>query len=273
MAETAAISSDEPARTTVIKGLLKKTLPAAHYGYLSRVKTRLGERLAIWSFLARSRTSSAAERRQIVKCIKRVHSNVQCPHLQAEMLPIISSILALPDGGEGVIVEAGSFHGGSASKLSHACAMRRRKLVIFDSFEGIPENDEPHERNIYGGHAKFDKGDWAGSLDLVQGNIRKYGRMDVCEFAKGWFADTMPGFDRPIDIAYVDVDLASSTRTCLKYLFPRLLPGGRIYSQDGHLPLVIDVLRDERFWNVEVGVKKPRMDGLGSKKLVTIFKN
>jgi O-methyltransferase len=248
-------------------------LPASSYSYLSRAKTRLGERLAMWSFLARSRAGSSAERKQIIECISRAHSNVHCPHLQAEMLPIISSILALPAGGEGVIVEAGSFQGGSAAKLSHACAMRRRKLILFDSFEGIPENDEKHERNIYGGHARFAKGDWAGSLDLVQSNNRSYGRIDVCEFSKGWFEDTMPNFDRDIDIAYVDVDLASSTRTCLKYLFPRLLPGGRTYSQDGHLPLVIDVLGDERFWTAEVGVKKPRMDGLGSKKLVTIYRD
>jgi O-methyltransferase len=267
------MSSAESTGLLVKKRLLKKVLPARHYSYLSQAKTRFGEQLAVWSFVARSAAGSPAERKEIIDSVKRIHSNVECPHLHAELLPIISAILALPSGGEGVIVEAGSFRGGSASKLSHACAMRRRKLVIFDSFEGIPENDEKHERNIYGGHARFDKGDWAGSLDLVQSNIRKYGRIDVCEFVKGWFEDTMPKFDRHIAIAYIDVDLASSTRTCLKYLFPRLLPGGRIYSQDGHLPLVIDVLKDELFWTAEVGVKKPRMDGLGSKKLVTIYRD
>jgi len=189
------------------------------------------------------------------------------------MLPIISSILALPTGGEGVIVEAGTFMGGSAAKLSHACAMRRRKLIIFDSFEGIPENNERHDRNIFGGLVKFNRGDWAGALDLVQKNIRIYGRIDVCEFAKGWFEDTMPTFDRPIDVAYIDVDLASSTRTCLKYLFPLLRRGGIIYSQDGHLPLVIDVLKDEQFWNAEVGVDRPRMDGIGNRKIVAIYRD
>jgi O-methyltransferase len=267
------MSYAESIQVMVKRRFLKKILPASSYNYLSQAKTRLGEQLAIRSFLDERQSGTAAERNAVIEAVKRIHSNVQCPHLHAEILPIISAILALPPGGEGVVVEAGSYQGGSAAKLSHACAMRGRKLVIFDSFEGIPENDEKHERNIYGGHARFDRGDWAGSLDLVQSNIRKYGRIDVCEFSKGWFEDTMPGFDRWIDVAYVDVDLASSTRTCLKYLFPRLLPGGRIYSQDGHLPLVIGVLKDERFWNAELGVEIPRMEGLGSRKLVTIYRD
>jgi len=58
----------------------------------------------------------------------------------------------------------------------------------------------------------------------------------------------MPTFDQSVIVAYIDVDLANSTRTCLKYLFPRLVRGGVIFSQDGHLPLVIDVMADANFW-------------------------
>src|SRR6185437_13280081 len=242
-----------------IKSLLRNILPVRHYEYLRRIK----QSFASYFFLAQSSTIH----------FLRARSSTSGFTEKVKMLLVISSILALPAGREGVVVEAGSFLGGSAAKFSQACAMRRRKLVVFDSFEGIPENNEAHDRNIFGGLAKFDKGDWAGSIDLVQKNIRTYGRIEVCEFVKGWFEDTMPNFKRPIEVAYIDVDLASSTRTCLKYLFPLLRPGGIIYSQDGHLPLVIDVLKDERFWNVDVGVKKPRMDGLGSKKIVTIYRD
>src|SRR6185312_14114292 len=262
-----------------IKSLLRNILPVRHYEYLRRIKQSfasyffLAQSSTIHFLRARSSTSGFTEKVKILLSIRRADLKIQCPHLQSEMLLVISSILALPAGREGVVVEAGSFLGGSAAKFSQACAMRRRKLVVFDSFEGIPENNEAHDRNIFGGLAKFDKGDWAGSIDLVQKNIRTYGRIEVCEFVKGWFEDTMRNFKRPIEVAYIDVDLASSTRTCLKYLFPLLRPGGIIYSQDGHLPLVIDVLKDERFWNVDVGVKKPRMDGLGSKKIVTIYRD
>ncbi len=49
----------------------------------------------------------------------------------------------------------------------------------------------------------------------------------------------MPCFEQPVLGAYIDVDLASSTIACLKYLYPRLVPGGVIVSQDGDFPLVI----------------------------------
>ena len=82
----------------------------------------------------------------------------------------------------------------------------------------------------------------------------------------------MPASREPIAAAYIDVDLASSTETCIKHLFPLLRPGGSLYSQDGHLPLVIDLLRNEEFWRDGVGCKKPQMDGLGQRKLVRIVK-
>jgi O-methyltransferase len=58
----------------------------------------------------------------------------------------------------------------------------------------------------------------------------------------------------------------------LKYLYPLLVPGGAIFSQDGHLPLVLEVLQDPTFWAEEVGVPVPPMEGLGTSKLVAILK-
>jgi hypothetical protein len=51
-------------------------------------------------------------------------------------------------------------------------------------------------------------------------------------------------------------------RTCLKYLYPLLQPGGVLYSQDGHLPLVCDLFDGDKFWEQEVGVRKPAIEGL-----------
>ena len=58
-------------------------------------------------------------------------------------------------------------------------------------------------------------------------------------------------------------------RICCKSV-PLLQPGGVLYSQVGHLPLVIEVFDDDRFWENEVGCKKPRMIGLGKSKLIVI---
>ena len=114
---------------------------------------------------------------------------------------------------------------------------------------------------------------YCGALEEVKANVAKYGKIDRCRFIQGWFDDTMPHFHEPIATAYIDVDLVSSTKTCLKYLYPLLAPGGILYSQDGHLPLVIEVFDDDSFWENEVGCKKPRMLGLGTSKLITVFKD
>lgn len=209
----------------------------------------------------------------IVRRVFDVVDWVDCQHTYDELFEVISAIAKVRESTNGVVVEAGCFKGGSAAKLSHACAVASRELVLFDSFEGIPSNEEPHEKNIFGGRAYFKVGAYAGSLEEVRKNIRHFGRLEVCTFKRGWFDDTMPDFNSPITVAYVDVDLASSTRTCMKYLYPLLVPGGVIFSQDGHLPLVIEVLKDESFWRDEVGVPMPRMTGLEAKKLVGIYKD
>jgi len=81
----------------------------------------------------------------------------------------------------------------------------------------------------------------------------------------------MPAFRQPIAIGFVDVDLAASTRTCLQHLYPRLIPGGVLFSHDGHLPLCIDVLRDRNLWR-RIGGPPPEITGLGTTKLVRIRK-
>jgi len=109
-------------------------------------------------------------------------------------------------------------------------------------------------------------------LSEVKRNVVRYGDLGVCTFVKGWFDDTMPKFSKLIAAVFLDVDLASSTRTCLKYLYPLLTPGGVLYSHDGHLPLVVDVFRDSSFWKKEVGCSRPYIEGLGKRKLIRIIK-
>jgi O-methyltransferase len=211
-------------------------------------------------------------RLSLVERLLRISWAVDCAHTQTEILAFIEAILALPSGLPGCVVEAGCYKGGSTAKVSIAAHLSGRDLVVFDSFEGIPENAEPHERNIFGGPASFPKGIFRGRLEEVEGNVRRFGRVQRCEFVKGWFDDTLPGFSRPIAAIYVDVDLVSSTRTCLKYLYPQLAPGGVLFSHDGHLPLVVQLYDDDDFWRNEIGCPKPAVEGLGTSKLLKIVK-
>lgn len=219
--------------------------------------------------------STFSQRLTLLRRMNVISSTIECPHTQYEMLSVIKSIF-LPV--KGCVVEAGAYKGGSTAKFSIASKMAGRELYVFDSFEGIPENDEPHDKNIFGnkiqvfGKAGFPTGAYCGTLDEVKRNISQLGEIEVCRFVKGWFENTMPSFSQPIIAAYLDVDLASSTKTCLRYLYPLLIPGGHLYSQDGHLPLVIDVFDDDVFWEREIGCPKPQIIGLKKKKLIKIVK-
>src|SRR5690606_20070663 len=123
------------------------------------------------------------------------------------------------------------FKGGSTAKLSLLAELAGRELVVFDSFEGLPDNDESGQVTIQGEVSDFRKGRYLGRLDEVRDNVRRFGAVDRCRFVKGWFEDTMPGFDEPVLAAFVDVDLVSSTRTYLKTLFPLLQPSGSVFPR------------------------------------------
>lgn len=215
------------------------------------------------------------QRQMLLKRMREVSKHVPCPHSESDVLSFGVELLSLPPTQNGCIVEAGAYKGGSTAKFSLFAKRVGRKLVVFDSFEGLPDNTEDHDKSVFGYSIKdwFRGGEFCGSLEEVQSNVSRFGELDVCDFVKGWFDDTMPVFRTRIAAAYLDVDLASSTKTCLKHLWPLIVPGGVVYSQDGDFPLVIAVLEDEHFWQNEVGCEKPHIEGLGAKKLIRIVKD
>jgi hypothetical protein len=79
---------------------------------------------------------------------------------------------------------------------------------------------------MLGNSANFQAGSYAGSIGGVKANIARYGRINRCRFVSGWFEETMPHFNEAIAAVYLDVDLASSTATCLRYLYPLVVSGG-----------------------------------------------
>jgi O-methyltransferase len=243
--------------------------------FLARKVRRLPEDLPhILRFvLSSTRTpTSLRQRLGLVFQCYRISYRVDCRHMENEMIRVMRAIFETSPETPGVIVEAGCFKGGSSAKISLAARIAGRTLCLFDSFEGLPANDEEHGKNIFGGDADFPQGGFRGALDEVRENLRSYGAIDTCKFVKGWFEESMPHFREPVAVAFMDVDLRSSTATCLKYLYPLLTPGGVVFSQDGHLPLVIGLLNDDSFWKDELGVTRPQMTGLHTAKLVEMRK-
>src|ERR1700750_1381500 len=65
----------------------------------------------------RTPSSFIARLRLLARCY-RISYFIDCPHRENEAIQVIQSILDLPAAMPGVIVEAGSFKGGSGAKLS-----------------------------------------------------------------------------------------------------------------------------------------------------------
>lgn len=250
-----------------IKSIIKRVLPPALLNLYRSY--RWSNTISLLQFLFKHYLGIPfKEKLFIIKQMIIISNNVHCPHTHQEMVSVIESILSIPKHINGCIVEAGSYKGGSAAKLSIACNIMNRQLVLFDSFEGIPENDE----FMANGKLYHTPGSWYGTIEEVKNNIKEYGALEVCEFIKGWFDDTIQDFNKPVLLMFLDVNLASSTRICLRYLYPLLVPGGVIYSHDGDLPLVINVYEDNDFWQKEIGYPKPFIEGLRKNKLIRIVK-
>ncbi|KAJ4455320.1 hypothetical protein PAPYR_9788 [Paratrimastix pyriformis] len=90
-----------------------------------------------------------------------------------------------------------------------------------------------------------------------------------------------------LDVVVLDVDLLSSTRTCLVRLYPLMKPGAFLLSQDGHLKAHVDMMRSPAFWVDEVLRRErlpetvtpatlppeyPTIVGLGQRKFVEIIR-
>lgn len=253
------------------KLILRRTIPGpilSSYHFI-----RDGDAPGAASFLRDGREGlPLSGRLSLLRRLYAISRRVPCPHSEPEMMEILGLLMALPPRLPGCIVEAGCYSGGSTAKLRLAARKAGRRLVVFDFFQGLSEHREPPARNIFDETVAFSPGNYQAGFEAVKANIARWGAPEVCDFRPGWFADTMPGFSEPIALLFLDVDLASSTRTALRHLYPLLTTGGVLFSHDGHLAPVIAVFRDEDFWRREVGAPRPPVAGLGRRKLVRVDK-
>ncbi|MEK7510275.1 MAG: TylF/MycF/NovP-related O-methyltransferase [Patescibacteria group bacterium] len=147
----------------------------------------------------------------------------------------------------GAFVECGVWKGGVAGVMAYVAsrAKSRRKIWLFDSFEGLPE---PTLQD--GGVA----GEYAARR--VSGELRTIGqcvgpREDVerlfsflripkeyVMIEKGWFQDTLPLAKTsigPIAILRIDADWYESTKCVLEHLYDNVIGGGFVIVDDyGH---------------------------------------
>jgi hypothetical protein len=210
---------------------------------------------------------NSASKKELLRGIREVCSRVPTGTAWIYHLILVTEILKLPPAHElpGDIIECGCWKGASTASLSLACHMVGRRLIVCDSFAGLPDSEEDVVRNYphIGVYGYYQEGMYEGKLDEVKENIDRYGNLSVCDFKVGLFGDTLPSHDRSIVFAFFDVDLTSSMRDCIRFIWPLLVDGGMIYTDDSCDMEVVRVWFDDTWWIETVGERAPGYVGSG----------
>lgn len=186
-------------------------------------------------------------------------------------LVMAMKLLEIAPDKKGVVVECGCFKGGATVNLSLICKITGRQLIVYDSFEGLPpptKGDPVAERSFRKG---FIPGVFAGSLEEVSGNVRKYGAIEACSFRKGWFNDTLPSHEGPIVLAFWDVDFYSSLHDCLLNLWQHIAHGGFVFLDEYRNVAYCSVFYSEKYWSKYFESAPPGLIGVGTGVQVGMF--
>jgi O-methyltransferase len=184
-----------------------------------------------------------------------------------EHLLMATQILKVPKSVLGCVVECGSYKGGSATNLSLVCELCDRKLEIFDSFEGLPAPEKEDKEHMLIGLRRvhsYEQGAWCGTLPEVQRNIATHGQISVCNFNRGFFDQTLPGFNQPCILVFADVDLTTSLETCIKYLWPLLQKGSYLFTHEAQHLEISALFFDKPWWRSNLNCSAPGLIGAGT---------
>lgn len=140
---------------------------------------------------------------------------------------------------EGDILEFGVGSGWTSAVLSRSMQhAARRKIHLFDSFQGLPEAESDVDRDspmVKSGIWGRGTCDWGVTPELLKRMLRyEYPSVDV-EIYQGWFTETMDRIpaDTKVAFAHIDCDLYQSTLDVLNHLLSRrMLAKGAILLFD-----------------------------------------
>jgi hypothetical protein len=206
------------------------------------------------------------DRINIVNRIVKILANVKSATNLNVHLTLIKRILEIPLNKENsYLVEAGCYYGATSCTMSIAAKILNKKLIIYDSFLGLPDDDEK-ELKIYD-HLKvkgyYKKGMYSGPRKKVENSIKKYGEFDKCIFREGAFEHTMKDHSERICFLFIDVDLKSSTKTTISYLWPYVSDNHYIYTDDSCDLGVVKLWFDDNWWIKKFSCSSPGYVGSG----------
>jgi O-methyltransferase len=214
-----------------------------------------------WGYapLLRLRRVPMGARLTMIRRFLRVDWHVPHAHRPSEISAICQTLDASsPRHGE-VVIEAGCWQGGSSAKFSIICKCLGYRLHIYDSFAGVEVMSDA-DRAL-----SFDfSGTYNSPVEVLRRNLEQYGEPQVCSIHPGWFAATLATapVTASVRLAYIDCDLAKGTKEALRGVIPALVEGGVVFSQDCHIPPVLQALTDPLTWT-DLRREVPRIERLG----------
>jgi hypothetical protein len=204
-------------------------------GPLEQFAASLWSRLQIPSLAARKDAAAIA----VIRELNRENRSLPTAYEQY----IVYSLVKAQVKREGAIAEVGVYRGSSARLICEAKGDKR--LLLFDTFEGLPEPTAA-DRGIHRKHL------YACSLAEVQSYLRKYSGV---EYYQGVFPASAAGApEQRYCFVHFDVDLYESTKACLEYFYPRMVPGGVILSHDYSLLAGVEQAFNEFFADKPEGI-------------------
>ncbi|WP_253736645.1 TylF/MycF/NovP-related O-methyltransferase [Halohasta salina] len=184
-----------------------------------------------------------------------------------EHLVIATKALRIPADSDGVLVECGAYKGGSTANLSLVAGHCGRELVVFDSFEGMPEPDDDDREHVLiasGQRHTYDADAWEAPLSEVRANVDRYGELSACRFEAGYFAETMPAFEEPVALAFLDVGLRASAETAIEELWPLLTDGSYLFTHEAKHMEIATLFFESEWWADRLDTSPPGLVGAGS---------
>lgn len=157
-------------------------------------------------------------------------------------------------------VEVGCFKGLSTARLSLVAERTNKRLLVFDTFAGLPRSAAPYRAVDGGREYHFTAGSYAGSVDEVIRNVERYGHRTRVDLVAGDVAETLPA-RRPeaIQFGFLDVDLTESYKACLEGLAPAIRPGTLVMIHEACYAPIRALIEDASFWDA-AGVARPSID-------------
>lgn len=168
---------------------------------------------------------------------------------------------------EGDFVELGCFEGDTSLLLAEVLRNNnsKKRLCIYDSFEGLPEKTEKDFSEL---GRDFKKGELFTTKRFVKQRFLR-ANLPVPIIKKAWFSE-LKDEDLPerISFAFLDGDLYDSIRDSLNLVYPKLGENGKIVVHDYNNPQLPGVSRavDEFLKNNNWNMKKTLSLAILSKK-------